>query len=317
MGNRSKKINLYDKEKIKLVNPETLGFMKKYKVDMMLRGLSENTIYQYETDLNQWFVYIYDNQANQSVADINEDDITEFLYFCKTEGNNSDRMKRRMSSISAFYKFLRKKKLVGENPMEFIDRPKKGVPIIVQTFLTQEQVDELKIKLENYGDLQLQTYILFGLSTMARVNAISHLRWEQIDFDERICSNVLEKENKIVDLFFSEEVKQLLLALNQYRKDNNINDFGWVFFSGHQDRNTPINNGTLNGWCKKAGEFIGVPTLHNHDLRHTSSNLLKERGMNLEDIATLLHHESTETTVKHYLTVNKKKIKEIKDAMDI
>ena len=35
--------------------------------------------------------------------------------------------------------------------------------------------------------------------------------------------------------------------------------------------------------------------------------------MELQDIAELLHHSSTETTVKHYLSVNKKKVKENKD----
>lgn len=35
--------------------------------------------------------------------------------------------------------------------------------------------------------------------------------------------------------------------------------------------------------------------------------------MELQDIAELLHHESTETTVKHYLSVNKKKVAEKKD----
>lgn len=35
--------------------------------------------------------------------------------------------------------------------------------------------------------------------------------------------------------------------------------------------------------------------------------------MEIQDIAELLHHESTETTVKHYLTVNKKKVKDNKD----
>lgn len=59
--------------------------------------------------------------------------------------------------------------------------------------------------------------------------------------------------------------------------------------------------------------MIGIPTLHNHDLRHSGSNILKELGMDIQDIAELLHHESTETTVKHYLTVNKKKVKDNKD----
>ena len=44
-----------------------------------------------------------------------------------------------------------------------------------------------------------------------------------------------------------------------------------------------------------------------------SYNILKELGMELQDIAELLHHSSTETTVKHYLSVNKKKVKENKD----
>ena len=74
-------------------------------------------------------------------------------------------------------------------------------------FLTREQVELMKEKLTEHGDIQLKTYALFSLSTMARVNAISNVRWEQIDFENRIFKDVLEKEGKIVDLFFSKEAK--------------------------------------------------------------------------------------------------------------
>ena len=154
---------------------------------------------------------------------------------------------------------------------------------------------------------------MFGLSTMARVNAMAHLRWEQVDLDERICTDVLEKEQKVVDLYFSQEVELLLRKLKKYREDNNINDYGWVFITSYTNEEKCIQNSTLNDWCKRAGEMIDVPTLHNHDLRHSGSNILKELGMDIQDIAELLHHESTETTVKHYLSVNKKKVKENKD----
>ena len=218
-----------------------------------------------------------------------------------------------MSSISAFYKFLRKKKLIKESPTEFLERPKQGQPVIKQTFLNVDQVNKLREKLTEYGDIQLQAYIFFGLSTMARVNAMAHLRWEQVDLNERTCTDVLEKENKIVDLYFSQEVEKLLREMKQEREEKGINDFGWVWYTPYITEKECINNGTLNDWCKKAGEMIGIPTLHNHDLRHTGSNILKELGMDIQDIAELLHHESTETTVKHYLTVNKKKVKENKD----
>ena len=304
---------MYDKDKLEHINPETLKLFNKYLIDMSIRDLSENTIDAYKSDLYQWFIYMHDNQFNLSVTEATDEDLEEYFYWRKQQGNNVNRQRRVMSSISAFYKFLRKKKLIKESPTEFLERPKQGMPIMKQTFLTLNQVNELRQKLEEYGDIQLYTYIMFGLSTMARVNAMAHLRWEQIDLDERMCTDVLEKEQKLVDLYFSEEVAGLLRKLKQYRIDNNIDDHGWVFITPFVTDDKCIQNGTLNEWCKKAGNMIGVPTLHDHDLRHSGSNLLKEAGMDIQDIAELLHHESTETTVKHYLTVNKKKVKENKD----
>ena len=310
---RSKRIEMHDEEKLEKVNEETKMLIQKYKVDMSLRDLSPKTQYGYEKDLNQWFIYILENQFNQSVKDLTDDDITEFLYWCKQQGNNVERMKRRMSSISAFYKYLRKKKLIQENPTEFLDRPKKGMPIVVQTFLTKEQVQELREKLEEHGNLQLQTYVMFSLSTMARVNAVASIKWKQIDFDNRTVTDVLEKEGKIVDLYFSEEVKDLLLKLKKQREDNGIDDYGWVFFSGHNTEDTPITNGALLEWAKKAGRLIGIAELHPHDFRHSGSSLLKNAGMPLEDVAALLHHESTETTSRFYVKQDTSRITQLKD----
>ena len=316
MPERSKRIVLHNEEKLKQINPETQKLMQKYKIDMSLRDLSPKSIYSYEKDLNQWFIYILDHQFNQSVTELSDDDITEFLYFCKQEGNNVERMKRRMAAISAFYKFLRKKKLIKENPTEFMDRPKKGMPVTVQTYLTPEQVDLMRTKLTEYGDLQLKTYAMFSLSTMARVNAIANLKWEQIDFEARECRDVLEKEGYIVELSFSNEVKDLLLALKKEREDKGINDYGWVFYSRYNDETKPISNGTLLEWCKKIGNMIGVPTLHCHDFRHSGATLLKNMGMSLEDISELLHHSGTDVTSKFYIKKDTSKIKALKDKFE-
>ncbi len=313
MLERSKRINLHNEEKLKQINPDTLKLTQKYKIDMSLRELSDKTVYQYEKDLNQWLIYVLDHQFNQCVTELSDDDITEFLYFCKQQGNNVERMKRRMASISAFYKFLRKKRLIKENPTEFLDRPKKGMPVVVQTYLTPEQVNLMRDKLDKCGNLQLKTYAMFSLSTMARVNAISNLKWEQIDFENRECNNVLEKEGYIVDLSFSVEVKELLLALKQERQDKGIDDYGWVFYSGHNTETQPISNGTLLDWCKKIGNMIDVPTLHPHDFRHSGATLLKNMGMQLEDISELLHHSGTDVTSKFYIKKDTSKIKAMKD----
>lgn len=313
MQERSKRIKLRDEDKLNSINDETKQLLKKYVVDMTLRGLSPKTIQHYKYDLEQWFIYIYDEQNNQSVLTLTDDDITEFLFFCKTEGNNVERMKLRMATISAFYNYLRKKRIIKENPVDFIDRPKHGMPVIKQTFLTKEQLDLLRVKLAEHGDIQLQTYIMFSLSTMARVNAVANIRWEQVNLVDRIVTNVLEKEGKIVDLFFSEEVRDLLMALFLTRRKEGKNDFGWVFFTGRCLPNKPISTGTLNDWCKLAGKLIGVDTLHPHDLRHSMATLYKNAGMPLEVVSSLLHHESTDTTQKFYIKEDAKRISSLKD----
>ena len=102
---RSKPVKLYDETKIELINGDTKKYWKKYQQYMSIKELSEKTIYNYNSDLSQWFIFILDNQYNQSVIDLDEDDILEFITFAKEQGNNTERIKRRLSTISAFYKF--------------------------------------------------------------------------------------------------------------------------------------------------------------------------------------------------------------------
>lgn len=315
---RSKRIEVYDPDKVKQFNPETKKLLNAYKKDMTLRELSPGTISGYMSDLNQWLIYVLEEQDNRSVLELDEDDLTDFFYFCKTEGNNTRRMRRRYSSISAFYKYLRKKRKVAENPMEFIDRPVKDTDVTQQTYLTMEQVEIMKQKLSECGNLTLECYALFSLSTMARVNAVAHIKWKQIDFGRRIVNDVLEKEGKVVTLFFSDEVCQKLIQLQQFREWNCIDDGGYVFFSKDKQGNiTSMTTSGLHGWARRIGRMIGVPTLHPHDFRHSGSQLLKLAGMPLEEISYFLNHESTETTRKHYLQADTQSMRAAKDKYGI
>jgi len=296
-----------------MLNQDNLKLLQKYERDMQMRELSPKSIYSYICDIKAWFRYLYLEQFNPSVVDLTEDDIEEHIFYCKKQGNNTERTKRRMASLSAFYKFLRKKKLIKDNPMEFIDRPKKGLPVVVQTFLTEEQVKLMREKLDENDDLQLKTFTIFALSTMARVNALSNTTWKQIDFENRTVDDVLEKENKIVTLFFSKEVKDLLLKLKEQReKDGIVSDY--VFLNSFNNQAT---TNVLTEWTKKVGEMIGVPELHCHDYRHSGATLLKNKGMKLEEISTLLSHSGTDVTRKFYIKEDKSQIGKNKDKYEI
>lgn len=306
---RSKRVIIGNEETAKEVNPENLKLLNKYLRDMEMRELSAKSIYSYKCDILAWFRYLVKEQFNPIATELTEDDIEEFIFFCKTEGNNTERIKRRMASLSAFYKFLRRKKIIKENPMEFMARPKKGLPVVVQTFLTKKQYDLMKEKLYTQDDLQLRLYGMLSISTMARINAVSNIMWEQIDFDERTINDVLEKEGKIVTLYFSNEVKDLLLEMKKLREEENIEN-KYVFLTRN---NTQAMVGTLSEWCEKIGEMIDVPTLHAHDFRHSGSQLLSLSGMPIEKISQLLNHAGLDVTKNHYLRADKKKIQAEKD----
>lgn len=316
---RSQLVKFYDPEKISKINPESRKLLRAYQKDMKLRELSDTTIANYMNDLQQWLIYVYDNQDNRSVLELDEDDLTDFFFYCKEQGNNTNRMRRRNSSISAFYKYLRKKRKISENPMEFVDRPVKTTTVVQQTFLTKEQVELMRQKLADEGNLTLELYALLSLSTMARVNAIANIKWKQVDYESRTINDVLEKEGIYVTLFFSKECMLKMIQLQQYRELYGIDDGGYIFYSVDKKSGRPaaLTTQTLGRWCKKIGKMIGVPSLHPHDFRHSGSQLLKLAGMPLEEISEFLHHQSTETTQKYYLQKDTNKMRDVKDRYEI
>ena len=166
--------------------------------------------------------------------------------------------------------------------------------------------------------MMLQLYALFSLSTMARVNAVRNTRWDAIDFENRMVLGVLEKEQRVVDLMFNEEVKELLFVLKKFREENELMDGGYVFaISTSKEDTQPISASTADKWCKKIGKMIGEPTLHPHDFRHSGATLLKNAGMSLEDVSSLLNHMGTDVTKKFYIKEDKSKLSAEKDKFEI
>ena len=309
---RSKRINI-DGD----ISPENEKIWNQYYRAIKMKGLSDKTIYNYECDLKQWFRFMNEEQFGLSILEATEDDIAEFLFHCQEQGNNANRIKRRMSSISALYIFLKKKRLTRENPVELLDRPTSSKPVVVQTYLTTNQVSLMKEKLKEHGDLQLEVYALLSLSTMGRVNAISNVKWKQINFEECEIREVLEKGDKVVDLFFNQEVKELLIKLKEQREISGVNT-EYVFISKKNGEYRKVVSSTLGLWAKKVGNMIGLEHgLHCHDFRHSGATLLKNAGMPLEEVSTLLNHASTDVTRKFYIKEDNKKLKQSKAKYEI
>lgn len=322
-----KRITYATPEKLEKVNPKNVELIRKYFVFKNM-NLSESSKISYQSDFNQWLVYIMENYENRYILDIINEDVDDmidlledFIAFCTSVlGNNERRIQRRMSSISSFFIYLRKKRKIRENPIDFLDRPKvsAGEKLqIKQTFLTKEQVEEIRKGLKEIGDLQLELFFEFGLSTMARANAISNVKIEQINFEKNRVENVLEKEGYRVTLFPSQRTMDLIKQWLKYREEQGIEN-EYLFITKYGGQWKKVEKSTLqSSWIKKIGNIIGIPELHCHDLRHSGSNLLYHSGMKLEDVSLLLNHRGTDVTRQHYLEINKDAIQDKKTQFEI
>ena len=63
--------------------------------------------------------------------------------------------------------------------------------------------------------------------------------------------------------------------------------------------------------------MIGEPTLHCHDFRHSYATLLKNEGVNLEDVSVMLNHSGTDVTKKFYIKTDTSKVRKIKDSISV
>jgi len=301
-------------ERLHQVNPLNSDLWKKYL--MGKRTLSKTTKDSYESDINQFFVYILLNHDNKFIFDIPMEEMADILddYICMCASvfeNNDRRLARRLSAISSIYLYFKKKRKIKDNPVELIERPKiqKGKFDMKQTFLTKEQVEIIREKLEDYGKTQLKLFFELGLYTMARVNALANIKIEDIDLEKNRIENVIEKEGYEVVLMFNEKCKELIVKWIEERKEAGI-ECDLLFITITRDKKGKNAKSSMQEtWIKRIGSFIDS-NLHCHDLRHSGANLLYQAGMPLERVSKALNHRGTQVTQDHYLQINHDELQE-------
>jgi integrase/recombinase XerC len=296
-------------------------------------NLSEATKKSYENDFNQWLVFINEKAQEGFISEedimklVKDEDgieemvelLEEYTMFCAMNlGNNERRIQRRLSSISSFFLYLLKKKKVATNPLQFLERPRVGhdeKQQVVHTFLTTEQITKIRKELKKLGDLQLELYFEFSLSTCARINAVTNVRLDNIDFADGIVKDVIEKGSKKVELFPSKRAFELIKQWLDFRKKEGIqNDY--LFLSHYKKEWNQVTKVTIQTlWIKKISKMIGVP-LKCHDLRKSGATLLFNSGLSLEDTQAVLNHSSPETSQKFYIKKDNKKMLDKKRSLE-
>jgi len=280
------------------------------------RRSSTRTVETYIRDLRSFRDYLCEQGLP---ADARELDIVALRGFLSSlfRSNQASTMKKKVSAIRSFFKFLLKRQIIDQNPASGLRSPKiaKSLP----RFLTVEQAfrvmdappkeDKRAKPLKARDQALLET--LYG--TGVRVGELAGMNIDHCDFTESVV-RVLGKGGKerIVPLG-----KSALEALQAYlparrgllakAKEGNA-DALWLSQGGgrlsvRQVQNIVRRHGTLGA---------GRGDLHPHAMRHTCATHLLDAGADLRSIQELLGHSSLSTT-QRYTHVSVDRLMEVYD----
>ncbi|MFH0931114.1 MAG: site-specific integrase, partial [Candidatus Zixiibacteriota bacterium] len=89
------------------------------------RGLSQNTLESYRFDLQKYFEYLKQHKIS-SLNSVTSEKISGFIYSLREKGLKSTSIRRHLSAIRTFHKYLLNEDYSDSNPAETIDSPKLG-----------------------------------------------------------------------------------------------------------------------------------------------------------------------------------------------
>lgn len=210
--------------------------------------------------------YLYEKLNDKEFTDVTEEDVENYVYYLSNDLN--------IYSISSpiyfaarIHDFLIFQGKSDHNPFEKVKMYARNSNYRQRNKLKTNNVSDIQMEqIKNNMPDYLKMYALFSVSTGAKSKHIREMKWNQVDFENRIV--------RIDDdiLYFSKEVSELLQNELKRRKEKGLNDCGYVFRSHMEynfDKDKPIAKTTISNWCTQIGKMINIPNLRHLDFRHS------------------------------------------------
>ncbi len=268
------------------------------------KEFSKNTIESYKNDLEDFKEYL--DLINKTPEDTDKKDAFNYLIFLSKKKLKPSSLRRKISAIRSFYKFLIKEELIKKDPTVDLTFPKneKRLPQV----LTIEEIEKLINIIDNKTVKGKRDKAIIELlySSGLRVSEILNLKINDLDFENNYlkCFGKGSKE-RIVP--FGELAKTYIIDYLKERERLKIDsELLFVNKKGEKLLRQHINN-LLRIYSKKAKLKKNV---HPHMLRHSFATHLLERGADLRSVQELLGHVDISTT-QIYTHLTKDYLREI------
>ena len=262
------------------------------------RNLSANTVSAYCRDLNQFYLFLLeqDPQLAEAGSFKRIDLLLIRQYLAKLHKSCSrTSIARKLSAIKVFFRFLVREGLLDISPAEALATPRREqyLPKVLSAEQTGFLLDHAP---QGQRLLVLRDLAMFELtySCGVRVGELVALDIDSIDLDARQV-RVLGKGNKERMLPIGQ---QACVALKNYLSErNDTNQHAALFLNQRGGRLTAR---SVQRNLKKRLLQLGLPgDVTPHALRHSFATHLLDAGADLRVIQELLGHASLSTTQRY------------------
>lgn len=201
----------------------------------------------------------------------------------------------RISAIKNYFAFLKKSKVIEENPADGLEKQKirdcdvKQKPYIEAHYL-RDMVNHART-------IRDKAIILLFATTGLRVSELTNLTVEQYmnlgGLDGRELA-IVGKGNKARRVYINDEVKEMIDNYLNTRPKSNYNNLFLSYYGG------PIHSNNLSQTLKNVAKKAGYPMwkdICNHALRSAFATTKAEQGTPLTTIQASMGHSKLETTL--------------------
>lgn len=253
------------------------------------KNYSDNTLLAYKDDILEYLEFL--ERECLSVYDIKYSDLRFLLdYYDKKKLNNLS-IRRKISSIKGFYKYLARQGKVDDNPFVYVSLPKKEKKL--PQYLNPNEMQEIFAIIDTSDILGLRNRLVMELlyATGVRVSELVNMKIYDVDLNNKRIA-VTGKGNKDRIVFFNdicfEYLKRYLNESKEIRKDE------YLILNHYGKRITT--RGIQMIIEKIIRDTSIVKNVHPHTLRHTFATHLLNNGCDLLTVQELLGHSSISTT---------------------
>ncbi|ARD23610.1 site-specific tyrosine recombinase XerD [Shewanella japonica] len=257
------------------------------------KGLSDNTLGSYRTDLRHFERYVLSQQ--HQLINVDQLVIRDYLAYRVAENFAKTSTARLLSSLRRFYGYLIVKQLIDIDPTSLIESPKLARKL--PDALSETQIDALLAEPDIDDPIECRDKAMLELlyATGLRVTELVSLTLEQISLRQGLVRIVgkggKERLVPLGELAIS-EIEQYLLAARPTLLNNKQSD---VLFPSK--RGQMMTRQTFWHRIKRYAVRAGINShLSPHTLRHAFATHLLNHGADLRVVQLLLGHSDLSTT---------------------